>query len=96
MPTLTVRDIPDHVYRRLKERAGANRRSMSGEIVTLLEEALLPQPAGPDRFLAEAEAFHARFQDPLPDLAAEGKRSDRKYEDDPSPADEASADEVSS
>lgn len=82
MPTLTVRDIPDRVYRRLKERAGSNRRSMSNEIVTLLEEALLPRPVGPDRFLAEAEAFHAQFNEPLPDFAAEGKRAGRKYEDD--------------
>lgn len=82
MPTLTVRDIPDRVYRRLKKRAGSNRRSMSNEIVTILEEALLPRPVHPDEFLAEAEAFHARFPEPLPDLTAEGKRTGRKYEGD--------------
>ena len=100
MPTLTVRDIPDRVYRRLKERAGANRRSMSNEIVMLLEEALLQQSGGPDQFLAEAEAFHARFPEPLPDLAAEGKRAGRKYEDDLSddysPSDDPPSDGVPS
>ena len=81
MPTLTVRNIPDRIYRRLKECAGTNRRSMSSEVVTLLEELLLPQPVEPDRFVAEAEAFHKRFPEPLPDLTAEGKRAGRKYED---------------
>lgn len=81
MPTLTVRDIPDHVYDRLKERAGRHRRSLSREIVTLLEEKLLPQPLDTEALIAEARAFHARFAEPLPDLVAEGKRAGRKYED---------------
>ncbi len=83
MPTLTVRDIPYHVYDRLKERAGRHRRSLSGEIVTLLEEKLLPQPLDTEALIAEAERFHARFPEPLPDLVAEGKRAGRKYEDIP-------------
>ncbi|MEM1042391.1 MAG: Arc family DNA-binding protein [Bacteroidota bacterium] len=81
MPALTVRNIPDRVYERLKERAGRNRRSMSNEIVTLLEEQLLPRRVEPDPFIAMAESFHAQFPEPLPDLAAEGKRAGRKYED---------------
>lgn len=82
MPTLTVRDIPDRVYDRLRERAAMHRRSMSNEIVVLLEQSLLPQPIDADTLLAEAEAVHARFPEPLPDLIAEGKRAGRRYEDD--------------
>ena len=82
MPTLTVRDIPDRVYERLRERAGRNRRSMSGEIVTLLEESLLPQLIDTEALIAEAEAVHSRFPAPLPDLMAEGKRHGRRYEED--------------
>ena len=81
MPTLTVRDIPAPVYERLRERAGANHRSMSGEIVTLLEHALLPQPVDAETLIAEAQAFRSRFPEPLPDLVAEGKRTGRRYED---------------
>ena len=55
MPTLTVRDIPGPVYDRLKERAGRHRRSLSGEIVTLLEERLLPQPLDTEALIAEVE-----------------------------------------
>ncbi len=80
MPTLTVRDIPESIYRRLKELAGLNRRSMSNEIVTLLEAALLPKTVEPDSFLEEAMAFHARFPEPLPDLTQQAKAAERKYE----------------
>ncbi len=80
MPTLTVRNIPEPVYQRLLERADRHHRSMSNEIVTLLEQALLPQPVDVDALIAEAEAVHALFTDPLPDVIAEGKRTGRRYE----------------
>lgn len=68
-------------------------------MIMLRVEISLPQPVGPDRFLAKAEAFHTRFPKPLPDLTAEGKRSGRKYEDDlpddRSPANDASSGEAS-
>jgi plasmid stability protein len=40
MPNLLIRDLPEEVHRRLKERAAQNRRSMSQEALLLLEEAL--------------------------------------------------------
>ena len=81
MPALTVRDIPPRLYEALRESAARHRRSLSGEIVTLLEETLTPQPVGPETLIAEAEAFHARFEGDLPDLVEEGKRAGRRYED---------------
>ena len=78
MPTLTVREIPERIYERLRDRAGLSRRSMSAEIVTLLEEALLPQPIDAFALIAQAEAVHSRFPKPLPDLVAEGKRLGRR------------------
>ena len=38
--TLTVKQVPDRLARRLRERASANRRSLQGELMTLLEQAL--------------------------------------------------------
>ncbi len=84
MPNLTVRDIPTRVYERLRRRAASNRRSMSSEIVTMLEEAVLPRPIDVDALIAEAEAVHARFTEPLPDLISEGKREGRRYVEDAS------------
>jgi plasmid stability protein len=77
MPALTVRDIPDHLYERLRERAERRRRSMSAEIVTMLEESFLPRRVDAEKLIAEAQEIHDRLARTLPDLTAEGKREGR-------------------
>ena len=43
MPTtLTLKNIPDAIYDRLKAAAQANRRSLNSEVLVCLESALLP------------------------------------------------------
>ena len=42
MPQLTVRNIDEQVYRRLKDRARINRRSLEAEVRTILDQAALP------------------------------------------------------
>jgi hypothetical protein len=41
---LILRDIPTFLYRRLKEEALKNKRSMNKQAVSLLEKALMPLP----------------------------------------------------
>jgi plasmid stability protein len=40
MPTLTIKNMPDEVYRRLEESARLNRRSLNNEAIVLLERSL--------------------------------------------------------
>lgn len=40
MPSLSLRDIPEDLYARLKIRASAHRRSLNAEVLTILEGAL--------------------------------------------------------
>ena len=40
MPGLLIRNLPDELHRKLRERAAKNRRSMTKEALVLLEEAL--------------------------------------------------------
>lgn len=40
MPILHVRNVPKDLHTRLKERADAQRRSLSAEVITLLEWAV--------------------------------------------------------
>lgn len=40
MATLNVKDFPDALYERIKRRAAAERRSIAGEVVHLLEGAV--------------------------------------------------------
>ena len=40
MATLNVKNLPDRLYRRLRERAKRNRRSMAQEVTVMLGDAL--------------------------------------------------------
>ena len=40
MPGLLIRDLPDELHQKLKERAARNRRSLSKETLVILETAL--------------------------------------------------------
>jgi len=42
MPTLVIRDISPEIHRRLKERAAQHHRSLTKEVVTILEDSLAP------------------------------------------------------
>lgn len=41
--TLSVKNAPDEIVRRLKERAARNHRSLQGEMLSILEEAVRPR-----------------------------------------------------
>ncbi len=43
MPSLILRDIPEEVHRRLRERARRHRRSMTKEAVEILERGLFAE-----------------------------------------------------
>ena len=57
--TLTLKNIPDEVYDRLKLSAGAHRRSMNSEAIVCLEAALLPNKLTPAERLARARALRS-------------------------------------
>ncbi len=40
MPTLQVRNLPDHIYRKIVERARAKRSSITNETIYLLQRSL--------------------------------------------------------
>ncbi len=44
MATLNIKNFPDLLYRRIKQRAGKNRRSITQEVVQLLDEAVNNAP----------------------------------------------------
>ncbi|MBM4352777.1 MAG: Arc family DNA-binding protein [Deltaproteobacteria bacterium] len=47
MAGLLVKDLPDHLHVRLKERAASNRRSLSAELIMILEQVLDDRSSGP-------------------------------------------------
>lgn len=60
MPTtLTLKNIPDEVYQRLKASAEANRRSLNSEAIVCLESVLVCGRIDPGERLARARALRA-------------------------------------
>ena len=57
--TLTLKNIPDDVYDRLKASAEAHRRSMNSEAIVCLESALMPTKLPPTERLARARALRS-------------------------------------
>ena len=54
MVSLTLKDIPPDVHRRLKERAQRNGRSLLSEAMTCLQQAVLSERIDVDEFIARA------------------------------------------
>ena len=52
--TLTLKNIPDGVYARLKASAEMHRRSMNSEAIVCLEAVLVPTKVAPSERLARA------------------------------------------
>lgn len=60
MPTtLTLKDIPDEVYERLKASANKHRRSLNREAIVCLESMLLPTRVDRSERLARARTLRA-------------------------------------
>lgn len=60
MPTtLTLKNIPDEVYERLKASAEMHRRSLNSEAIVCLEAALMPGRLAVAERLARARALRA-------------------------------------
>lgn len=60
MPTtLTLKNIPDAVYERLKTAAETHRRSMNNEAIVCLEAVLMPTKLAPSERLAGARELGA-------------------------------------
>jgi len=66
MPSITIRDLPDRLHARLRERAARHRRSLNAEIVHTLDEATVPDSADVEATLAELQRL--RDEERVPPL----------------------------
>lgn len=63
MPGIAIKDVPPDLHEKLKARAASSRRSLSAELLVILEQAL-DQRAGPPT-LAEIDRMRVRGARPL-------------------------------
>ncbi len=63
MPALTVKNIPQHLYDKLKLVAESHHRSLNSEIVHCLETVLMPQKITPVERIRLARAVRPQFDE---------------------------------
>ena len=61
MPSLTIKNVPEPLYNRLKEQARLHRRSLNSEVIACLETLLLPTAVDPDDYLARIDELQQRL-----------------------------------
>ncbi len=77
MPALTIKNIPDDLYSRLKEAAQAHRRSMNSEILYCVERTLVPHKVDVSEHIAVARKLRAKTADhPLTDDALNAAKNE--------------------
>jgi plasmid stability protein len=80
MATLTIKNIPEEVYERLKRRAKVRRRSINQEVISVIERALETPPIDVDatlkrtRKIRELTAQYRTRDDELEQWKNEGRR----------------------
>lgn len=57
MATLTIKNVPERLVRRLKTQASRHRRSLNLEVIACLETASQAAAVDPDEILATARAI---------------------------------------
>lgn len=62
MPSITVKNIPDKLYKKLKKRALENRRSINNEIISSLQESLTPKKVNVEQLLADAAGIRKNLE----------------------------------
>lgn len=61
---LTIKSIPEELYRSLKDSAKAHRRSINSEVIACLERTLGATRVDPAAFLAHAESLRRQVHGP--------------------------------
>lgn len=67
MPTLYVRNIPDDLYQRLQDLAASQHRSISAQVITMIEKALL----------TEAQQANSGTTKPITEILAQSRHRRR-------------------
>jgi plasmid stability protein len=57
MPTMTIKNVPDDLYKKLKESAQEHGRSINNEVIFCIKRALRGGRIDPEAFLARMDAL---------------------------------------
>jgi plasmid stability protein len=66
MPTnITIRNIPDEVYAKIKKRADLHHRSINSEVIVYLEKLVQSNRRDPDQVIARAKKLKQKAKGTL-------------------------------
>jgi len=71
--TLSVKNVPDELVERLRERARRHHRSLQGELMAILEEALSSKCLTVDEVYRKIHALDIKTEDETVDLLRENR-----------------------
>lgn len=76
---ITLKELPDALHRKLKERAEAHGRSLNKEVITMLETMVNPVRREPEELLRRIGHHrntlnHLVREEELPEIINEGRR----------------------
>lgn len=60
MASITLKNVPENLYEKLKAAAEVHKRSINSEIIVCLEKSLLPRRQSAGEILAKAQLIRAR------------------------------------
>lgn len=60
MPTLTIKNVPREIHKRLKESAARHRRSINSEVIDCLERSFMSTRVDPEEHLARVRELRRR------------------------------------
>jgi len=61
MPALTIKNIPDDLYKELKHVAKQHHRSINSEVIVCLKRSLLPKKVSPEDRLNSIQALRSQI-----------------------------------
>lgn len=79
MRSITIKGIPDPLYRRIKRRAAEHRRSLNSEVIVRLEQSVMAEPIDPKALLADIDALHKKLKLKLPPLTDDFLRAAKNW-----------------
>ena len=59
---ITLKNIPEDLYQKLKERAVINHRSINREVIAIMQDSLNPRTIDPGDFLARVRELRSKTQ----------------------------------
>lgn len=65
MPTITLKNIPDNLYKKIRLRAKQSHRSINSEIIRNLEKSVMSSKADSERILESARKIKASIKNVL-------------------------------